>query len=125
MIKKTLLPLMLCLSLSAVFLASCSEFEENIPVPMTEMFAPKLTDYHIYQGNIKDLIPSQDYELLELNSILFSNYTEKQRLVKLPVGTQMEYDGNGVPLFPDGRKRRCCLPACVPHISRRLDRKRN
>ncbi|WP_338769222.1 c-type cytochrome [Bernardetia sp. ABR2-2B] len=46
--------------------------------------------------------PSAEYHLLELSSALFSNYAEKQRLVKLPTGEKMIYDGNGIPIFSNG-----------------------
>ena len=61
----------------------------------------KLSDYVIYQGAMNDLMPSLDYQLLELSSSLFVNYAEKQRLVKLPTGTQMTSNGNGLPSFPN------------------------
>lgn len=85
-----------------LLLTSCSEEEHLIPVPMTEQFAENLTAYDIYQGELQDLVPTNDYHLLELNSPLFSNYSEKQRLVKLPVGTQILENGNGIPIFPEG-----------------------
>lgn len=33
---------------------------------------------------------------------MFSNYAEKQRLVKVPAGEQIIYNGNGIPTFPEG-----------------------
>jgi uncharacterized repeat protein (TIGR03806 family) len=83
-------------------LSSCSNEENRIPIPMTEQFQPKLSAYNIYQGDPKELIPSDDYTLFELKSSLFSNYAEKQRLVKVPAGEQIIYNGNGIPTFPEG-----------------------
>ena len=86
-----------------LFLKSCrKEDDEMIPIPMTVEFEQNLSAYNIYQGAPKDLIPSADFHLLELNASLFSNYAKKQRLVKLPAGTTMVMDGNGVPIFPEG-----------------------
>jgi uncharacterized repeat protein (TIGR03806 family) len=84
---------------------SCSKEdfqEENIAIPATEQFSPNLSNYNIYQGEAKDLVPSSDFHLLELGAALFSNYAKKQRLIKLPEGAEMVANGNGIPDFPDG-----------------------
>ncbi|HAA14608.1 MAG TPA: hypothetical protein DCE41_24145 [Cytophagales bacterium] len=86
----------------AVFLGACREEVEMIPIPMTVQFEQNLSAYNIFQGDPGELVPANDYTLLELNSTLFSNYSEKQRLVKLPTGSQMTETGNGLPSFPDG-----------------------
>ncbi|HAP62827.1 MAG TPA: hypothetical protein DCR93_26135, partial [Cytophagales bacterium] len=80
---------------------TCSSIHD-IPIPSTARFEQNLSDYAIYQGEMKDLVPTAEYTLLELNSPLFSNYSKKQRLVRLPTGTQMEQNGSGLPTFPDG-----------------------
>ncbi|GAB5558050.1 MAG: hypothetical protein SchgKO_22630 [Schleiferiaceae bacterium] len=76
--------------------------DEGITIPRTENFQQNLSSYNIYSGTLSDLIPNADYVPLELSSALFSNYAKKQRLVKLPAGTQMTYDGEGIPNFPEG-----------------------
>lgn len=87
-------------------LVSCSKYDdetdEMIPIPTTVTFEENLSSYNIYNGELKNLVPSTDFHLFELNSSLFSNYAKKQRLVKLPTGTQMTEDGNGIPVFPNG-----------------------
>ncbi|WNJ17882.1 hypothetical protein [Pontibacter sp. G13] len=88
--------------LMIMFLGACSENDFLIPIPMTEQFEQNLSAYEIYQGTWSDLEPTAEYQLLELNSSLFSNYAKKQRLVKLPVGTQMTQTGHGIPEFPEG-----------------------
>ncbi len=85
-----------------IFLASCSERDGIIPIPMTEQFEQNLSSYNIYQGDWSELNPTADYQLIELNSPLYSNYAKKQRLVKLPTGTQITQTGNGIPEFPEG-----------------------
>lgn len=70
--------------------------------PETIMFEDSLSSYKIFNGIPSSLIPSADYELLELNSILFTDYAHKQRLVKVPAGTQMTRLSDGVIDFPDG-----------------------
>jgi uncharacterized repeat protein (TIGR03806 family) len=81
---------------------SCQKDYDLVPLSQTVQFEQNLSAYNIYEGEMKNLAPSQDYHLIELSSILYSNYAEKQRLLKLPVGTQMTYKGNGLPEFPDG-----------------------
>lgn len=86
-----------------VNLFSCVKDEETtIPAPKTIEFNLLLSDYNIYDGNLSDLIPASDYHILELNASLFVNYAQKQRLIKLPVGTKMTYDGDDLPIFPEG-----------------------
>lgn len=81
---------------------SCSEYTGYIPAPDTVTFRQKLSDYNIFQGNPSDLTPASDYHLIELSSSLFVNYAEKQRLVKLPTGSQIIKVDNGIPNFPNG-----------------------
>lgn len=87
-----------------IFVDSCSkdDYDEMIPIPMTVQFEENLTAYNIYQGVLKDLVPFSDFHLIELNSSLFSNYAKKQRLVKIPLGTEIIENGDGIPIFPEG-----------------------
>tara|TARA_R110002126_G_scaffold291790_1_gene458428 strand:- start:9177 stop:10151 length:975 start_codon:yes stop_codon:yes gene_type:complete len=62
----------------------------------------KLSDYNVYAGNASDLIPEDDYKLYELSSILFTDHAEKQRLVKIPVGTKIVATDDGLMIFPEG-----------------------
>ncbi|HEY0667357.1 MAG TPA: hypothetical protein VGD22_04220, partial [Sphingobacteriaceae bacterium] len=63
---------------------------------------PKLSDYKIFQGSPANLIPANDYKLYELSSQLFTDYAEKQRLIKVPGTAQITATGDGLPHFPDG-----------------------
>ena len=75
----------------------------NAPVKSANIdFAPNLAAYNIYQGIMSDLVPSDDFHLLELSTALFTDYAEKQRLVKVPEGSMMQANGDGLPEFPDG-----------------------
>jgi uncharacterized repeat protein (TIGR03806 family) len=51
---------------------------------------------------MSDLKPASGIEILELASTLFTDYAEKQRLLKIPEGKQVVMDGDGLPIFPDG-----------------------
>lgn len=68
----------------------------------TIQMLPKLSDYNIFQGNFRDLKPSDSFHLYEISTQLFSDYAEKQRLIKLPAGTTMHATNDGLPDFPDG-----------------------
>jgi len=65
-------------------------------------FPESLSAFKLFRGNMGDLVPAQNIQVLELSSILFTDYTEKQRLLKLPTGTKMTAKGDGLPDFPDG-----------------------
>lgn len=80
---------------------SCQKFE-LIAIDNTIALQPNLSDYHIFKGNPIDLTPADEFELYELATTLFTDYAEKQRLIKLPVGTKMTVNGDGLPDFPDG-----------------------
>lgn len=80
-------------------------FEVEIPdfnFPKTVVFEDSLSAYHIFEGSLADLIPSTDFQLLELSSILFTDYAHKQRLVKIPEGTQMTRLNDDSIDFPNG-----------------------
>jgi uncharacterized repeat protein (TIGR03806 family) len=70
--------------------------------PETIVFEQKLSAYNIFQGNASDLIPASDFHLVELSSILFTDYAHKQRLVKVPAGTKMTRTNDGSVDYPDG-----------------------
>lgn len=70
--------------------------------PKTIVFADSLSAYNVFQGIPSELVPSADFELLELSSSLFTDYSHKRRLVKLPNGAQLtRLDDNSI-AFPDG-----------------------
>ncbi len=68
----------------------------------TVVFEQNLSAYNIFEGNTQDLIPTADFHLMELSSPLFTDYAHKQRLVRVPEGTQLTNNGNGTINFPDG-----------------------
>lgn len=63
---------------------------------------PKLSDYPIYEGRPSDLQPAKGFVRYELATTLFTDYAEKERLVKPPSGTRITITGDGLPQFPDG-----------------------
>ena len=65
-------------------------------------FFERLSSYCLFQGKMANLDPSREVTQYELSSTLFTDYAEKQRLIKLPPGTKMKLTGNGLPEFPEG-----------------------
>ena len=97
------------LALLSVTLLACNrdrpDREVTIPdfnFPETITFEQNLSAYDIFEGDAADLIPASDFHLLELSSILFTDYAHKQRLVKVPTGTKMTRLSDGSLDYPDG-----------------------
>ncbi|MDA9563541.1 hypothetical protein N9R81_02570 [Flavobacteriales bacterium] len=74
----------------------------NFNYPETITFEDSLSAYNIYAGDPANLIPTSDFQLLELNSVLFTDYNYKQRLVKVPSGERITKLDDGSLDFPDG-----------------------
>ena len=100
------------LAFTFLLLTACSDNFElrpngelEIPTfnfPQTVVFEQQLSTYNLFEGTAADLTPAPDVQLLELSSILFTDYAHKQRLVKLPAGAQMKRLADGSLDFPDG-----------------------
>ncbi len=95
--------------LMVLMMISCRKDEFNgiveIPefnFPQTVVFEDSLSAYNVFQGLASDLVPASDFELLELSSSLFTDYAHKQRLVKLPPGTQMSRLDDNSLSYPNG-----------------------
>ncbi|RBQ03021.1 hypothetical protein [Pedobacter miscanthi] len=65
-------------------------------------FKAKLSSYQLFKGEMLALKPADGVELFQLSSTLFTDYAEKQRLIKLPKGKQMVLNDDGLPIFPEG-----------------------
>lgn len=64
---------------------------------------PKLSDYHLFIGPLKDQKPAYKVIPYEPASSLFSDYAHKKRFVWMPKGTRATYDGDDNVLeFPVG-----------------------
>lgn len=96
-----------CLIIFSVFLApliyvfSCNR-TGNPHIENELTFEKQLSFYKLFQGKMSELHPSADVALLELSSTLFTDYAEKQRLIRIPEGQKMILKGNGLPEFPEG-----------------------
>jgi uncharacterized repeat protein (TIGR03806 family) len=85
---------------AALYISSCSAAPEEIPNNIS--FHDKLSDYGLFKSTLSDLIPVTGVEVMQIASPLFTDYTEKQRLLKIPSGKKASVNGNGLPTFPDG-----------------------
>ncbi|WP_025144228.1 c-type cytochrome [Pedobacter jeongneungensis] len=65
-------------------------------------FNKKLSFYQLFKGEMSALEPADGVAVFQLSSTLFTDYAEKQRLIKLPKGKQMVLSGDGLPVFPEG-----------------------
>lgn len=65
-------------------------------------YKPQLADYGLFQGSMQELRPAEGVFEYELNTPLFSDYSQKQRVVKLPPGTSIKYKSQGPLDFPIG-----------------------
>lgn len=84
-----------------VYIAACNN-NHKTAVATHLKFPDKLSGFGFFKGNMADLLPSDEMQLLELSSTLFTDYAEKQRLLKLPHGKKLIVKGDGLPVFPEG-----------------------
>lgn len=90
--------------LAALFLVSCSDDDNYTPITDPDVVAeylPNLSELNLYTGDIADLNVSSKAFAYELSSPLFTDYAHKERLIALPNGEKMMYDGDGLPIFPN------------------------
>lgn len=74
----------------------------TLPPLVIAQFLPNLSDLNLFTGNLADLDPSLYAFEYDLVTPLFTDYAHKQRLIALPLGTSMQYIGDGFPDFPNG-----------------------
>ena len=70
--------------------------------PVNPEFLPNLSQLNLFSGNMADLTLSTNVFEYDLITPLFTDYAHKLRLIALPQGQAMEYDGEGFPIFPNG-----------------------
>lgn len=78
------------------------ELDVDFDIPRGEQFPALLSAYELFEGPMADLVPSSSAVEYELASPLFTDYSRKQRLLKLPAeGTMAVIDGM-TSAFPEG-----------------------
>lgn len=88
------------LMIAIPYLISCNTSTQAISNNIT--FHSKLSQYALFEGSMPDLVPAKGISLLQIGSQLFTDYAEKQRLIKIPDQKKATITGNGLPAFPDG-----------------------
>ncbi len=105
--KISLIAFSICLCSLAILFEGCSDDGDGgvvIPdfdVPVTVDFEQNLSTYNIFKDNPQNLIPSDSFHLVELSSILFTDYAHKQRLVKMPKNELPVMNQDESLTFPD------------------------
>lgn len=69
--------------------------------PVIPQFLTNLTELNLFSGDLSDLNPTPYAFEYELSSPLFSDYSHKHRFIALPLGSTLEYQDDGLPIFPD------------------------
>lgn len=65
-------------------------------------FPQQLSEYKLFQGRIENLVPAKGVVEYDVNTPLFSDYSSKQRLIKMPEGTSANYEETRTLDFPIG-----------------------
>ena len=89
---------------------SCTDSDDEAYIPIspvvfdiTQVPYPKLSDYHFFEGDIKNLVPSLNVLPYEPASTLFTDYAQKKRFIWMPPGAQATYNSDDKILnFPIG-----------------------
>lgn len=90
----------ICSSSNTSAYSSVYSFTTLVP-NVVAAFETNLSELNLFIGDLSELnITTKGFEY-NLNSTLFSDYAHKQRIIALPNGTSMEFDGDGLPIFPD------------------------
>jgi uncharacterized repeat protein (TIGR03806 family) len=90
----------LCDSNNSSMLTSVRSFT-TLPEPVIPEFRQNLSEMNLFAGDLDKLQPSIYAFEYKLNTALFTDYAHKQRLIALPQGSTMTFNGNGFPNFPD------------------------
>jgi uncharacterized repeat protein (TIGR03806 family) len=72
------------------------------PCIPTEEPHKRLSNYNLYQGELRELNPVSGLLPYDLNTRLFSDYAQKQRFLYVPEDSAIAYDTDGVLDFPIG-----------------------
>jgi uncharacterized repeat protein (TIGR03806 family) len=92
---------LLATALLAFILTACNE-DGLEHIGNAVVLQPVLSDYQIFAGTPSALTPAAGFHIYELSTELFSDYAEKQRLIKVPSGEVLVPQQDGLPDFPEG-----------------------
>ena len=93
--------IILTLFLPFFYIFSCNR--QNKAIENNQKIFPRShASIGIFKGRLDSLVPAEGVEVYQLSSTLFTDYAEKQRLMKIPAGKKVRLDGDGLPEFPEG-----------------------
>lgn len=81
----------------SLMIIACNNASQVISNNIT--FKDKLSEYGLFKTA---LVPADGVTTIEIASTLFTDYAEKQRLLKIPAGKKVILQGDSLPAFPDG-----------------------
>lgn len=93
-----LFSIVLLVSLTQCHLGKAKMVNIDINKPALE----KLSDYHFFSGELKNLYPNEGIVPYELINPLFSDYAQKLRFIYVPQGQVVNYNDTAVLDFPVG-----------------------
>jgi len=91
----------LTIALPVCYIFSCNRQNKAIDNNQ-QVFPQSLASLGLFKGQPDSLIPAQGVEIYQLSSTLFTDYADKQRLMKIPAGKKLRLNGDGLPEFPEG-----------------------
>ena len=97
------------LLVTTLILGSCNSddndyvaVDDDDPIVLPLIFENILSEMGVFTGPLESLTPAEGLHLFDLNTGLFTDYARKQRLLRLPEGTAMQYNNSDLlPTFPD------------------------
>lgn len=95
----------LIIGIFVAVLTGCSEkpsLDGPVNVPVSGDHFKKLSEYHLFRGELKNLEANDGVLPYSLNSTLFTDYAHKARFVWMPVGKAAEYSPESEFKFPVG-----------------------
>ncbi|MDX1619216.1 MAG: SO2930 family diheme c-type cytochrome [Balneolaceae bacterium] len=104
-----ILHILLIWSVSVYLLANCvndSNLEcvggETAPCVPADEPHPVLSEYNLFQGPLKEMRPAAGVLPYDLNTLLFSDYAQKFRMIYVPRGSAVTIRDGGELYFPEG-----------------------
>lgn len=94
------LAVIILIAATGAYLIGCNNTSQ--PISNNISFKDKLSAYAIFRADMSDLIPAAGVAMINISAPLFTDYAEKQRLLKLPDGSKITLTGDGLPVFPEG-----------------------
>lgn len=98
--KIKILCAILIFAIGGIYFVSCGK-SRLARADNNYVFPARLTELQIYQASLDELNFAPDFTLFEPSTQLFTDYAEKQRLIRVPGGKRLRVLGDGLFDFPD------------------------